>query len=241
MKMKGKQGFTLVELLVVITIIIVLAGLSFTIASKMMAKGKATKVMENLRQMGPLITIYAADHNMALPPSRIQTELADGTATNQYWHQALLALVFPNTDPDDFKREAWWKSNDTFMRNPLFKETAKPRGWSPSNPGYGLNEMIAENLAKAKGETPSREELETIRTPLAAISEPSRTPLVAPCDNYYYRYDEAEMVSFKFGTLKDFLSDGKVPVLFVDGHVEAIIPTEYLTRKLDEMPKVPTQ
>ena len=126
------------------------------------------------------------------------------------------------------------------MRNPLFRETAKSRGWEPLNPGYGLNEMILENLALAMtGVVPSREELHTVSTPLAALAEPGRTPLVAPCDNYFFRYDTEQLKTFENSTLKDFLGRGKVPILFVDGHVETISPSEYEERKLYLVPIVP--
>lgn len=47
------------------------------------------------------------------------------------------------------------------------------------------------------------------------------------------------MEGFKSGTLKDFLHQGKFPILFVDGHVEAVSPSEYLERKLYLVPIVP--
>lgn len=241
MQISRKTGFTLVELLVVITIIVVIAALSFGGFAKMLAKSKATKEMENLRQMGPLFTIYASDHNMTLPPCKGQAVQADGTTVEKQWHETLLGSLFPETDPDEFKTKEWWNRNDTFIRNPLFKETATPRGWTPLNPGYGMNEMIPENLALAStGVAPPREELHTIRTPLAALGDPGRTPLIAPCDNYFFRYDPAGMEGFKTGTLKEFLFQGKFPVLFVDGHVESLSPSEYLERKLYLVPIVPT-
>lgn len=38
---------------------------------------------------------------------------------------------------------------------------------------------------------------------------------------------------------KSLLTDGKVPVLFVDGHVESITPSDYVKRNLGTMPKRP--
>lgn len=241
MKMGKKTGFTLVELLVVIAILAVVASMSFGAISKMTAKAKATKETENLRQMGPLFTMYAAGHNMNLPPCKGPVVLDGGTTAEMQWHETLLTMLFPDTDPAEFKTKAWWDRNETFVRNPLFKETALPRGWKPLNPGYGMNEMIPENLALAStGVAPSHEQLLTISTPLAALAEPGRTPLIAPCDNYFFRYDPAGIEGFKSGTLKDFLFQGKFPVLFVDGHIEAISPSEYLERKLYLVPIVPT-
>jgi prepilin-type N-terminal cleavage/methylation domain-containing protein/prepilin-type processing-associated H-X9-DG protein len=241
MKTPRKPGFTLVELLVVITIIAVLAALSVGAVTKMLAKAKATKEAENLRQMGPMFTIYASGNNMTLPPCKVSVDNEDGTSVEMHWHETLLTLLFPDTDPAKFKTKAWWDGNDTFIRNPLFEETATPRGWTPLNPGYGMNEMIAENLALAStGVVPPRAELHVTKTPLAALAEPGRTPLIAPCDNYFFRYDPAEIAGFKSGTLKDFLFEGKFPVLFVDGHVETVTPSEYLARKLYLLPMVPT-
>ncbi len=63
----SKVGFTLVELLVVIVIIAALAALSFTVGPKMLRKAKATEAMQNLRQLGPLLSAIAADNEMKLP------------------------------------------------------------------------------------------------------------------------------------------------------------------------------
>lgn len=240
MKIARKAGFTLVELLVVIAILAVLAVLSFGMVTKLLARAKATKETENLRQMGPLFTIYATGHNMTLPPCKGQIVRDDGSTAEMQWHETLLAMLFPDTDPAEFKTKVWWGRNETFIRNPLFKESAVPRGWSPLNPGYGMNEMIPENLALAStGVAPSHAELQTISTPYAALAEPGRTPLVAPCDNYFFRYDPAELEGFKSVTLKDFLFQGKFPVLFVDGHVEAVSPSGYFERKLWLVPIMP--
>jgi prepilin-type N-terminal cleavage/methylation domain-containing protein/prepilin-type processing-associated H-X9-DG protein len=245
MKLPGKpkiHGFTLVELLVVIAIIAVLAAVAFSVGPKMMAKAKGTESISNIRQIGPILSTYASEHEMKLPPSKAIVRLPDGTEGEQIWHQACLALLFPNSTPAEFKTTDWWKKNKTFFKNPLLKENAKPRGFSPQTPGYAMNEMIAANLAEAStGAAPGHEELMTVSVPLAALSEPSRTPLVAPCDNFYYRYDQGELGAFNArGTLKDLLVDGKIPVLFVDGHVESITPKDYGERKLYERPTVST-
>jgi prepilin-type N-terminal cleavage/methylation domain-containing protein/prepilin-type processing-associated H-X9-DG protein len=236
------SGFTLVELLVVIVIVGALAALSLTVGPKMMAKAKATESMQNIRQIGPLLVNYAADHSMVLPAINGPVTREDGTTADTQWNEICLAMLFPETNPDEFKTQEWWKNNKTFLRNPLFKETSTPRGWEPLNPGYALNEMIAENLALATGNpVPGHEELLAMKVPLAALAEPNRTPLIAPFDNYYYRYDEAEAAGFTSGALKDLMTEGKVPVLFVDGHLETMSPTEYVERKLYLVPIAPVE
>lgn len=235
-----KNGFTLVELLVVIVIIAALAALSFTVGPRMMTRAKANAAMQNLRQLGPLISTYASDHGMKLPPAKAPVTQPDGTTADVQWNEVCLALLYPDTPPADFKTKAWWENNKVVLNNPLFKETATPRGWSPLNSGYAMNQMIPENLALAStGVVLSHVELLKVSVPLATIADPSRTPLIAPCDNFFFRYDEAQLNEFKSGTLKELLSDGKVPVLFVDGHIEAISPREYYERKLFLVPIVP--
>jgi prepilin-type N-terminal cleavage/methylation domain-containing protein/prepilin-type processing-associated H-X9-DG protein len=233
-----KGGFTLVELLVVIVIIAALAALSFTVGPKMLKKAKATEAMQNLRQLGPLLSTIATDHEMKLPAILGPVTQPDGSTQDLQWNELCLATLYPDTKPADFKTTQWWDKKKVFLRNPMFLETAKPRGWTPLNPGYAFNEMIAENLAAAKGAVPSHPELMAISVPLAALGDPGRTPLIAPCDNYFYRYDAGEISGFKSGTLKDLMTDGKIPVLFVDGHVEVMTPDDYLTRKLSEIPIV---
>lgn len=224
----------------VIVIIAALAALSFTVGPRMMIRAKANAAMQNLRQIGPLISTYASDNQMKLPPAKGPIIQSDGTSLDVQWNEVCLALLYPETPPADFKTEAWWENNKVILNNPLFKKTSTPRGWSPLNSGYAMNEMTAENLALAStGITPAHTELLIVSVPLAAIADPGRTPLIAPCDNFFFRYDEAQLNEFKSGTLKELLSDGKVPVLFVDGHIETISPSEYLERQLFLVPIVP--
>ena len=67
-------------------------------------------------------------------------------------------------------------------------------------------------------------------------SDPNRTPIVAPADNYFYRYDEAQISELETGTVSRWLVDGNLPILFLDGHVEPVKPAQYIERRLHEMP-----
>lgn len=229
----GNRGFTLVELLVVIVIIASLAALALTVGPRMLARAKASEAMENIRQISPLLTLYAADHAMTLPPISGSVAQPDGIVVNQQWSEVCLSLLYPATDPAEFKSNAWWEKNKVILRNPLLKS-----GWSPLVPGYAMNEMIVENLQAANPQTNPGADPLAVGIPMALITSPERTPLIAPFNDFHFRFDDSQISGFNRSPLKDLLVEGKIPVLFVDGHLEVMTPKDYQDRQLSRMPMV---
>jgi prepilin-type N-terminal cleavage/methylation domain-containing protein/prepilin-type processing-associated H-X9-DG protein len=66
-------GFTLVELLVVITIIAILAGLLLPVFNSVQARSKQIKCASNMKQIGAALLSYAGDHQLDLPGNMAQT------------------------------------------------------------------------------------------------------------------------------------------------------------------------
>lgn len=66
----NERGFTLVELLVVIGIIAILAGLLMPSLSGAKRKANQIKCLNNIRQLGIAASLYAGDHDEQYPPRR---------------------------------------------------------------------------------------------------------------------------------------------------------------------------
>jgi len=238
---RKSSGFTLIELLVVIVMLAVLAAIIAIVGRNMIQKSKAMQMAGNLKQMAPLFQIYATEHFNQMLPCKSEQRQPDNTVAEMIWHEVMLSMLYENLDPAQFKTVDWWKSNKSFLQNPLFKATDSPRGWTPLNPGYGYNLKLPENYQlAASGTTPSQDDAEALAVPMAALNDPGRIPLIAPCDNYYYRYDVAQIGEFTTSsTLAKFLTEDKFPVLFMNGNVELLRPADYIARKLHEMPMDP--
>ncbi len=99
MSRRTRSGFTLVELLVVITIIAMLMALLLPVLGKVQETGRRTQCLNNQRQVGEAMLTYATNAGGTMPPSVTQT--SDGTKLG--WAQNLMMqmgrgdLAYPGT------------------------------------------------------------------------------------------------------------------------------------------------
>lgn len=231
------RGFTLVELLVTIAIVVVLAGLSLAFFHRGKKRAESVKIIANMRQIGTLLATHAAENGNRLPPARADIALESGGWGQLHWFEALLQLLYPDLDPQEWRNEDWWTRNEPLLRHPEIDEKTKPWAWAWWNPGFALNRQIVDNLdpeGYGWNWAPGKHGPQTYAIPLTSIDQPSRTPIVAPRGDWHFTYNDQEI---KEPGLKQFLIDGKMPILFVDGHVEMMTLDEYQERELDELPR----
>jgi prepilin-type N-terminal cleavage/methylation domain-containing protein len=74
------KAFTLVELLVVITIIATLAGIAFPVYNTVKERGSQTKALTHAKQLGLACKVYASDYDGAFPKYD-WTEAGDATSS----------------------------------------------------------------------------------------------------------------------------------------------------------------
>lgn len=228
-----RKGFTLVELLVVITIIITLAAVSFVMVTKMRKNADAAKQTSIMHEIGPLLMLFTTENNGQIPAGVHKKELENGSFEHNHWHQYLIAMTVPNVSLGAVKSEKWWNSNKPFLVNPLWKLPSNGRIPKPWCSGYALNGQIVTNLGPQRAPWPPHATwYAQVPFQLAAISEQSRVPIVAPWDDYHYTSIKKDS-----SNIKQFTTDGKLPILFIDGHVETITPKDYEARRLHLLPK----
>lgn len=124
------KGFTLTEILVVITIIVVLALVTLSITQRMIASAKSTKCMSNLRQMHTIATLQVVDLG-SYPGMGSQAKDENGSVTNK---------------GDDFYSLVGYPPPDC-VSCPAAKYTGFHPTAKPARPisAYGANPMVMPN------------------------------------------------------------------------------------------------
>lgn len=212
------RKFTMIELLVVISIIAILAAMLLPALNKAMEKGKAAACMGNLRQLGLGANMYNGDSNGFLLPLGVPR--GDG-ATYDKWVDFLRVYIRSGTaDGEEYvSAKSAYVCPSAKITAARIKHTYVPYGFNR----YGMS----------NGKNPSG----TVSTGFAKkiSSPPSGTLLLidnaslASPGGYFLTYNDANFAFFRHIT--------RANILYVDGHAgsaayhEVLVDTSITTNK----------
>jgi prepilin-type N-terminal cleavage/methylation domain-containing protein/prepilin-type processing-associated H-X9-DG protein len=91
MTSKAKNGYTLIELLITITIIVGLSAIAFPLGFSIRDKSRQANCLSNLRQIGVGLQMYLGDHNDYLP--ELALGRSDKTSEEPVLETVLLGYV----------------------------------------------------------------------------------------------------------------------------------------------------
>jgi len=97
MQLKGRQGFTLLECLVVVSILAVLLLLSLPLAQKLRQVSGKVKCLSNLRQLGTAGLQYSIEHRGRLPI----TDWYAADPMEKMWYTKVAQYVYPDHRPGE--------------------------------------------------------------------------------------------------------------------------------------------
>lgn len=154
-----RYAFTLVELLVVISIIALLISILLPALSRAREAANRLACMSNLRQVSQALHIYASEHDGRAPLGYINT---DKYASSILWHRSKFYTLFGRlylegiyTDPKPYycpnELDPRWQYNTSENRWP-------PIDWSYTRMGYWLRPVTRWNEHPMSGEWPKLHE-----------------------------------------------------------------------------------
>jgi prepilin-type N-terminal cleavage/methylation domain-containing protein len=222
-----RQAFTLVELLVVISVIAILAGLLLPALSKARRQAQSTACKNNLRQMGLATMLYVEDHGGRLPYA---WGVSHNANTNNF-QTLLIPYVLKdrfdagqNTEKSDFAKNVF-RCLTRLKENHFRSHVEYPGTGNPWKISYGMNQYTSLNFPVSGGGFPSAEtaKLSTVAKPaltllIADLSYELNHPAITYLEPREVGGESYHDVGWRHGAPHP---EGHANILLMDMHVEA--------------------
>jgi prepilin-type N-terminal cleavage/methylation domain-containing protein/prepilin-type processing-associated H-X9-DG protein len=221
-----KKGFTIIEMLVVMAILLVLSGILVPVIGSVMERAKTTQCLSNLRTMAQAVSLYQVEHQGKFPPA-----LVSGGAVTQGWD------FFITGQGSDAKVEPGWiwqeYGHNKILQCPSFHG---PDNWAGEPyTGYNYN---ASYLGGMRTERRGRVILDVPSSRLFQVRNPSETAMFGDGEygggaNKFMRSPLPGKLDPTFsgreGGTQGHRHNGNTNVAFVDGHVKTLEPIDPTT------------
>jgi prepilin-type N-terminal cleavage/methylation domain-containing protein/prepilin-type processing-associated H-X9-DG protein len=160
---RARQGFTLVELLVVVAIIAILASLLLPAVARARGSGHQIFCENNLRQVGLAWMVYAQDNNDRLAYNLGGTEIKRLVKREHYynWANSLLNWELDSSNTNDFLNTgaslgSYVAANSRVFRCPsdrVLSAIQRRAGWDHRSRTYSMNAMVGDAGEFTRGGT----------------------------------------------------------------------------------------
>lgn len=116
MTKRQRRAFSLVEILIVVSIVAILAALAFPALNSAIDRSRSNEALSNLRQIGAGILLYVQENNQELPKS--WGDSASDVGKRQHWQESVNQYVGgPNN-----RNSVWDHARNDIWVSPLATE-----------------------------------------------------------------------------------------------------------------------
>lgn len=213
---RGKRAFSLVELLVTITICGLLAALLFPSLKQMMDHARSVSCVANLKRIGTLAASYAADHNGQTLPNSVQNDQVR-------WPRLLLETMDASVASDtasinvsnrmqfrDYANTFWCPE---YVRQ--YGSSVHPAGRS----SYGMNAYFYTH----KDNLPTQVGLHTaLRSEPYIVCATPKPNAVGTAEGANYFASMNDLTPTVSASAAAYLHNQSGNMLFLDGHIETL-------------------